>query len=136
MQSLGHACIFYTSNLRGKTSFFASYVLAGNSLFLGSNLFMSTSNFSNPESVTLVSAFHFSNSSVLPSFFWPSSQVGYNNLLWSCNICSNCNLSFSVLQSRFASEMTRPRSQRAGLVPVLHLLLHCLPLRYQRIQGT
>src|SRR3954469_13890722 len=104
MQSLGHACIFCTYNPRGQTSFFASYVLAGNSLFLGRNLFMSTSNFSNPESVTPVSAFHFSNSNVLPSFFWSSSQVGYNNLLWSCNICSNCNLSFSVSQSRFVSE--------------------------------
>jgi hypothetical protein len=39
--------------------FFASYVLAGNSFFLGSIFFISTSNFSNDESVTPVSAFHF-----------------------------------------------------------------------------
>src|SRR3954466_4461048 len=110
MQSLGNACIFCTSNPRGQTSFFASYVLAGNSFSLGSNFFNISSNFSNPESVTPHSAFHLSNSSVLPSFFWPSSQVGYNNFWWSSNIFLNCNLSLSVPQSLFASEMARPRS--------------------------
>src|SRR5215216_2642115 len=32
MQSLGHACIFCTSNPRGHTTFFVAYVLSGNSL--------------------------------------------------------------------------------------------------------
>ena len=137
MQSLGHACIFCTSNPRGQTSFFASYVLEGNWLFLGSSFFIITSNFSNPESVIPVSAFHFNNSSVLPSFFCPSSQVGYSNMLWSCNICSNCKLSFSVSQSRLASLMTRPKSSTGSSGSVLHpLIFHYLQLRYHRIQGT
>ena len=35
MQSLGHACIFCTSNSKGQTSCLASYVVVGNSLSLG-----------------------------------------------------------------------------------------------------
>ena len=46
MQSLGHGCIFCTSNPRGQTTFFASYVLSGNSLSFGSISFIITSNFS------------------------------------------------------------------------------------------
>ena len=48
MQSLGHACIFCTSNPRGQTTFFASYVLVGNLLSFGSIFFIIFSNFSNP----------------------------------------------------------------------------------------
>src|SRR5664279_2042288 len=77
----GHASIFCTSNPRGQTTFFASYVLAGNSLSFGSIFFIIFSNFSNPLSDTPFFAFHCSNSSVLPSFFLPSSQFGYNNFL-------------------------------------------------------
>src|SRR3954462_976369 len=33
------ACIFWTSNPRGQTTFFAWYVLSGNSLFLGRRFF-------------------------------------------------------------------------------------------------
>jgi hypothetical protein len=36
IQSLGHACIFCTTKSRGQTSCFASYVVAGNLLSLGS----------------------------------------------------------------------------------------------------
>src|SRR6185312_4246952 len=36
MQSLGHACIFCTSNPRGQTNCFASYIVLGNSLSIGS----------------------------------------------------------------------------------------------------
>src|SRR3954470_13083240 len=68
MQSLMQACIFYTSNPRGQTSFFAWYVLSGNSLFLGSRFFIFTNNFENALSVTPFSAFHCSKSSVVPSF--------------------------------------------------------------------
>src|SRR5215203_2538644 len=109
-----HACIFCTSNPRGQTSFFASYVLTGNSLFLGNSFFNIIINFSKPESVTPTSAFHFSNSNMLPSFLCPSSQPGYNNLWWSSNILSNCNLSLSVPQSLLASEMARRRSSSTG----------------------
>src|SRR5664279_2677952 len=76
MQSLGHACIFCTSNPRGQTAFFASYVLAGNTLSFGSIFFIIFSNFSNPESDRPHSAFHRSNSSVLPSFFRPFRNLG------------------------------------------------------------
>src|SRR4051812_43775404 len=94
MQSLMYACIFCTSNPRGQTTFFALYVLEGNTFSPGSIFLIIFSNFSNPLSVVPFSAFHCSNSSVVPSFFWPSSQFGYNGLLWSSNIFSNFNLSF------------------------------------------
>src|SRR3954464_11581224 len=81
MQSLMQACIFCTSNPRGQTTFFAWYVLPGNSLFLGRRFFIFTNNFENALSVTPFSAFHCSKSSVAPSFLWPCSQVGYNNVL-------------------------------------------------------
>src|SRR3954470_1289733 len=74
MQSLGHACIFCTSNPRGQTTFFASYELSGNSLSFGSISFIITSNFPNPLSDTPFSAFHCSNSSVVPSFFLSPTQ--------------------------------------------------------------
>src|SRR3954464_12391817 len=77
MQSLRHACIFYTSNPRGHTTFFAAYVLSGNLLSFGSFFFNIFSSFSNPVSGTAFSAFHFSNSSTVPSFVLPSSQLGY-----------------------------------------------------------
>src|SRR3954468_4877640 len=80
MQSLMQACIFCTSNPRGQTTFFAWYVLSGNSLFLGRRFFIFTNNFENALSVTPFSAFHCSKSSVVPRFLWPSSQVGYNNV--------------------------------------------------------
>src|SRR3990170_2339197 len=78
MQSLGHACIFCTSNPRGHTTFFAAYVLSGNSLSFESFFFNIFSSFSNPLSGTAFSAFHCSNSSTVPSFVLPSSQLGYN----------------------------------------------------------
>src|SRR3954470_5151037 len=81
MQSLGHACIFSTSNPRGHTTFFAAYVLSGNSLSFGSFFFNIFSSFSNPLSGTTFSAFHCSNSSTVPSFVLPSSQLGYNPFL-------------------------------------------------------
>src|SRR3954463_16087478 len=68
MQSLMHACIFCTSNPRGQTTFFASYVLEGNTFSPGSIFFIIFSNFSNPLSVVPFSAFHCSNSSVVPNF--------------------------------------------------------------------
>src|SRR3989337_3649273 len=78
MQSLGHASILCTSNSRGHTTFFAAYVLSGNSLSFGSFFFNIFSSFSNPLSGTPYSAFHCNNSSVVPSFVLPSSQLGYN----------------------------------------------------------
>src|SRR3954465_12528887 len=68
MQSLMHACIFSTSNPRGQRTFFAPYVLSGNSLSFGSFFFIIFSNFSNALSRIPFSAFHCSNSSVVPSF--------------------------------------------------------------------
>src|SRR6185503_12458243 len=99
MQSLGHACIFSTSNLRGQTSCFASYVVLGNSLSLESIFFKSFSNSPNLLYDTPYVAFHCSNSSVVPSLFNPFSHPGYNNLRWSSIICLNFSLSFSLSQS-------------------------------------
>src|SRR3954452_5382258 len=62
MQSLMHACIFCTSNPRGQKTFFASYVLEGNTFSPGSIFFIIFSNFSNPLSEVPFSAFHCSNS--------------------------------------------------------------------------
>src|SRR3954469_12173880 len=81
MQSLMHACIFYTSNPRGQITFLASCVVAGNSLSGGSFDFIICSNFSNPVSEQPKSAFHFNSSSVVPSFVLPSSQFGYKGFL-------------------------------------------------------
>src|SRR4051812_605714 len=81
MQSLMHACIFCTSNPRGQITFFASCVVAGNSLSGGSFDFIISSNFSNPVSEQPKSAFHFNSSSVVPSFVLPSSQFGYKGFL-------------------------------------------------------
>src|SRR3954465_8918495 len=81
MQSLGHACIFCTSNPRGHTTSFAAYVLSGNSLSFGSFFFNIFSSFSNPLSGTTFSAFHSNNSSTVQSFVLPSSQLGYNPFL-------------------------------------------------------
>src|SRR6185436_9611001 len=83
MQSLGHACIFCTSSPKGQTSCLASYVVVGNSLSLGSIFLTSLSNSPNPLLDTPFVAFHCSNSKVVPSFFNPFSQSGYNNLRWS-----------------------------------------------------
>ena len=80
MQSLGHACIFCTSKPRGHTTFFATYVLSGNSLSFGSFFFNIFSSFSNPLSGTPFSVFHYSNFSTVPSFVL-SSQLGYNPFL-------------------------------------------------------
>src|SRR3954470_5761332 len=77
MQSLMHACIFCTSNPRGQITFFASCVVAGNSLSGGSFDFIICSNFSNTVSEQPKSAFHFNSCSVVPSFVLPSSQFGY-----------------------------------------------------------
>src|SRR3954471_23391755 len=60
MQSLMQARIFCMSNPRGQTTFFAWYVLSGNSLFLGRRFFIFTNNFENALSVTPFSAFSFS----------------------------------------------------------------------------
>src|SRR3954463_11114128 len=81
MQSLMHACIFCTSNPRGQITFFASCVVAGNSLSGGSFDFIICSNFSNPLSEQPKSAFHFNSSSVVPSFVLPPSQFGYKGFL-------------------------------------------------------
>src|SRR6185312_16497422 len=75
MQSLGHACIFYTSNPKGQTSCLASYVVAGNSLSLGSIFLISLSNSPNPLSDTPFVAFHCSNSKVVQV-----SSIHFNNL--------------------------------------------------------
>src|ERR1041384_4189700 len=78
MQSLGHACIFCTSNPRGHTTFFATYVVSGNSLSFGRFFLNIFSTCSNPLSGTALSAFHCNISSTVPSFVMPSSQLGYN----------------------------------------------------------
>src|ERR1041385_9346164 len=71
MQSLGHACIFCTSNPRGHTTFFAAYVVSGNSLSFGRFFLNIFSTCSNPLSGTSLSAFHYNNSSTVPSFVMP-----------------------------------------------------------------
>src|SRR6185437_33328 len=110
MQSLGHACIFCTSNPRGQTSCLASYVVVGNSLSLGNIFLISLSNSPNPLSDTPFVSFHCSNSKVVPSFFNPFSQSGYNNLRWSSNIFWNFNLSVSLSQSACTLCNACPRS--------------------------
>src|SRR3954468_11973808 len=122
MQSLGHTCIFCTSNPRGQTAFFASYVLSGNSLSFGSISFIITSNFPNPLSDTPFSAFHCSNSSVVPSFFLSPTQFGYNNF---CDplTCAATSSSPNHLRS-FSLHRQWPDldHQRAHRMPLLQLL--------------
>src|SRR3954469_18930931 len=98
MQSLLHACIFCTSNPRGQTTFFASYVLEGNTFSPGSIFLIIFSNFSNPLSVVPFSAFHCSNSSVVPSFFidhhngialWNQTEVKSSVGSRRCNMVDN-----------------------------------------------
>src|SRR6185312_3374431 len=79
IQSLGHAQIFCTSNPRGQTTFFASYVVEGSSFPSGSMFFTIPSSSSNPLSVTPLATFHCSISSVVPNFLSPCLQSGYNN---------------------------------------------------------
>src|SRR4051812_9958325 len=78
MQSLGHACIFCSSNPRGHMTFFVAYVVSGNSLSFGRFFLNIFNTCSNDLSGTTLSAFHCSNSITLPSFVVPSSQLGYN----------------------------------------------------------
>src|SRR3954468_13473525 len=78
MQSLGHACIFCTSNPRGHTTFFVAYVVSGNSLSFGRFFLNIFSTCSNPLSGTTLSVFQFNNSNTVPRFVMPSSQLGYN----------------------------------------------------------
>src|SRR4051812_38065731 len=78
MQSLGHACIFCTSNPRGHTTFFPAYVLSGNSLSFGSLFLNIFSTSSNSLSGIPYFAFHCSNFSTVSRFVLPSSQLGYN----------------------------------------------------------
>src|SRR3954463_2520836 len=80
-QSLRHACIFCISNPRGHTTFFVAYVVSGNSLSFGRFFLNIFSTCSNPLSRTALSAFHCNNSSTVPSFVMPSSQLGYNPFL-------------------------------------------------------
>ena len=84
--------------LKGKQVVWLSYIVIGNSLFLGSIFLTSLSNSPNPLSDTPFVAFHCSNSKVVPSFFNPFSQSRYNNLRWSSNIFWNFNLSVSLSQ--------------------------------------
>src|SRR6185369_15915954 len=81
---------------KGQTSCLASYVV--NLLSLESIFLTSLSNSPNPLSDTPFVAFHCSNSRVVPNFFNPFSQPGYNNLRWSSNIFWNFNLSVSLSQ--------------------------------------
>src|SRR3989337_750518 len=99
MQSLGHACILCTSNPRGHRTFFAPYVLSGNSLSFGSFFFNIFSSFSNLLSDTPLSAFHCSNSSVVPSFVLPSSQLGFNPFCdpLTCDRTSTSPFHFRIL---------------------------------------
>src|SRR6185295_15674421 len=110
MQSLGHACIFCTSNPRGQTSYLVLYVVVGNSLSLGSIFLTSFSNSPNLLSDKPFVVFHCSNSKVVPSFFNPFSQSGYNNLRWSSNIFWIFNLSISLSQSACTLCNACPRS--------------------------
>src|SRR3954466_2486205 len=149
MQSLGHACIFCTSNPRGQTAFFASYVLSGNSLSFGSISFIITSNFPNPLSYTPFTAFHCINSSVVPAF---SCHLRNSGTTIFCDplTCAATSSSPNHLRS-FSLHRQWPDldHQRAHLTPLLQLLpalpaqlLPALPaqllppLLYHRIQGT
>src|SRR3954462_10933678 len=76
MQSLGHACIFCTSNPRGHTTFFAAYVLSGNWLSFGSLFLNIFSTSLNPLSGIPYFAFHCSNSSTVSSFVLPFRNLG------------------------------------------------------------
>ena len=80
IQSLGHLCIFCTSNPRGQTIFLASYVDGGSSLSAGRSFTIVNSS-SNPLSETPFVAFHYSISSVVRNFLCSSLQPGYNNFL-------------------------------------------------------
>ena len=106
----GHACIFWISNPKGQTTCFASYVVVGNSLPFESIFFMIFNNCPNVVSDVPFFAFHCSNSSVVPTFFCPSSAVGYSDFLWSSNMRSNLAFSFSLSHSLCASRMASPKA--------------------------
>src|SRR5664279_1447796 len=133
MQSLMHACIFCTSNPRGQTTFFASYVLASNSLSFGSSFFTIFSNFSNPESVTPFSSFHFRNSVWYPAFY---GHLHNSGTTICCDPLTSARTSTSPFQFRSQTlhqQWPDQDRQRAHLAP-LHLQLP--QLQYHRIQGT
>src|SRR3989337_2688934 len=141
MQSLGHACIFCTSNPKGQTTFFAPYILSGNSLSFGSIFFNIISNFQIPCQI------HHSLPSIAAIPVWyPAFSCHLRNLgtTISCDplTCTATSTSPSHLRS-----FSLPRQwadldhQRAHLMPLLQLLpalpAQLLPpLLYHRIQGT
>src|SRR3989337_1578716 len=141
MQSLGHACIFCTSNPRGQTAFFALYVLSGNSLSFGSIFFNIISNFPNPLSDTPFSAFHCSNSSVVPSFSCQLRNLGTTISCDPLTCAATSTSSFHLRSFSLHRQWPDQDHQQAHLMPLLQLLpalpAQLLPpLLYHRIQGT
>ena len=72
--------------------------------------FMIFNNYPNALSDVPFFAFHCSNSSVVSSFFCPSSAVGYSNFLWSSSMCSKLAFSFSLSHSLCVSQMASPKA--------------------------
>src|SRR4051812_3978580 len=119
MQSLGHACIFCTSNPRGQTAFIASYVLSGNSLSFASIFFIITSNFPNPCQI------HHSLPSIAAIPVWCptfSCQLRNSGTTISCDplTCAATSSSPNYLRS-FSLHRQWPDldHQRAHLMPLL-----------------
>src|SRR3954462_7991861 len=102
MQSLGHACIFCTSNPRGHKTFFVVYIVSGNSLSFGRFFLNIFSSYSNPLSGTTLSSFHCSKSSTVPSFVVPFSKLGYNHFCdpLTCDLTSASPFHFHTVSLR------------------------------------
>jgi hypothetical protein len=89
IQSLEHACIFYTSKLIGQTTSLASYVDASNLFPSRRNLFIRLNISLKVLAMIPFVAFHCSKSKVVRDFLLPCLQSGYNKVLWSSNMCSS-----------------------------------------------
>jgi hypothetical protein len=93
MQPLEHACIFCTSNPKGRRTYFSLYVVAGNSSSFTSSLWFLVT----PQIPYWI---HHSLSSIaaIPVRYLAFSVPlrGYTNFLWSSNIHSNLILSLSL----------------------------------------
>src|SRR4030042_1756314 len=125
MQPLGHACIFCTSNPRGQTTFFASYVLSGNYLSFGSIFFNIISNFQIPCLI------HHSLPSIAAIPVWyPAFSYHLRNLgtTISCDPLTCAATSASPFHLRSISlhrQWPDQDHQRAHLMPLLQLLPYC-----------
>jgi hypothetical protein len=97
IQSLGHACIFYTSKPRGRTTFLALYVDAINLFPSRRNFFIRLIISLKAMSLIPFVAFYCNNSNMLRNFLWACLQSRYNKVLRSSNMLSNFSNLFIVI---------------------------------------